>query len=65
MLEETKTIADAKALSSPRAFDADMSKEQASITPTVRGNKEKYAFAEYLTPNSIAYAATVNKGDSA
>ena len=65
MFDETNTSAEAKALRSPSAFDADMSNEQASMTPTMRGISEKYVFAEYLTPKSIAYAATVNKGESA
>jgi hypothetical protein len=40
MLELTKTKADPNAQSKPTVFDAEMSNEQASITPIVRGDKE-------------------------
>ena len=65
IFEDTKTTADANAHINPRAFEADTSNEHASMTPKVKGNREMYVFGEYLTPNSIAYAATVNNGESA
>ena len=40
ILELTKTRADPKAQRRPTAFDAETSKEQASITPNVNGNNE-------------------------
>ena len=40
MLEDTKTIADPKAQRRPNQFDADTSKEQASMTPIVKGSNE-------------------------
>ena len=40
ILDETKTIADAKALSKPITFEADMSNEHASMTPMVNGKSE-------------------------
>ena len=65
MFCETKTIAEPKAQSRPNAFEADTSNEHASITPIVSGSKDTYVFGEYFTPNMRAYAATVNRGDSA
>lgn len=64
MLEDTKMIADPNAHRRPRGFDA-ISNEQDSMTPIVNGRREIYVEAEYLTPNNIAYAATVNRGDNA
>jgi hypothetical protein len=40
-LELTKTSAEPKAQSNPTALDADMSNEHASITPTVKGSRDK------------------------
>lgn len=65
MLELTKMSAEPNAQSKPIAFDSDMSELQARITPMVSGRRERYVFAEYRTPNSRAYAATVKRGDSA
>ena len=65
MFDETKTSAEPNAQINPRALDADMSNEHASITPMVSGSSDTYVFGEYFTPNNNAYAATVNKGDSA
>ena len=65
MLEETNMMAEANAQTSPRKLDADMSNVHASMTPTVNGSNEMYVDAEYLTPKSIAYAATVKSGDNA
>ena len=45
MLDVTKTIAEPNAQRRPIAFDADMSKLQASMTPIVSGSREKYVFA--------------------
>ncbi len=41
MLDETKTNVDPNAQTRPNAFDADMSNEQASITPSVSGKSER------------------------
>jgi len=41
MLEDTKTRAEPNAQRRPVVFDADMSNVQASITPRVRGRREK------------------------
>lgn len=46
MFELTKTSADPNAHSRPIAFDADMSKLHASITPIVSGSNETYVLAE-------------------
>jgi hypothetical protein len=46
MLELTKTIADPNAQERPTKLAPDMSKVVASITPTVRGIKDKYVFDE-------------------
>ena len=54
IFEDTKMIAEPNAQRRPRALEADMSKEQASITPTVRGRRDMYVFGEYLTPNRRA-----------
>lgn len=42
ILEETKTRAEPNAQANPIKFEADMSNEQASITPSVRGRREMY-----------------------
>jgi hypothetical protein len=49
MLEDTNTIAEPKAHIKPRALDAEVSNEHASITPRVKGRREKYVWAEYET----------------
>lgn len=58
-------MAEPNAQSNPRKLDADMSNVHASMTPTVNGSSETYVDVEYLTPKSIAYAATVKSGDRA
>ncbi len=65
MFCETKTIAEPNAHSRPVMLEADTSKLQASMTPMVKGSREMYVFGLYETPKSRAYAATVNRGDSA
>lgn len=64
MLEETKMTADPNAHRRPSGLEA-ISNEQESMTPIVNGRRDAYVVAEYLTPNNIAYAATVNRGDNA
>lgn len=54
IFEETKTTADPNAQRRPIAFEADMSKLQASITPKVSGNKDRYVCGLYETPNTRA-----------
>jgi len=54
IFDDTNTMADPNAHSKPTKLDAETSKEQASMTPTVRGSRDKYVFAEYLTPNMRA-----------
>jgi hypothetical protein len=46
ILEVTNTRAEPKAERRPTAFDAVMAEEHASITPTVRGRRDKYVCAE-------------------
>jgi len=65
ILDDTKTRAEPNAHSNPVAFDAETSKLQASMTPNVRGNSDRYVCALYDTPKTSAYAATVNSGESA
>lgn len=65
MFCETKTIVEPKAQMRPNTFDREKSTDVASMTPKVRGRSETYVGKEYLTPNSRAYARTVNKGESA
>jgi len=65
MFEDTKTIAEPKAERRPRIFDAENSEEHAIMTPNVKGSNDMYVWREYRTRNNSAYAATVNKGDSA
>lgn len=49
----------------PNMFDREKSTDVASMTPNVKGKSETYVGNEYLTPNSRAYARTVNRGESA
>lgn len=65
IFEDTNMRAEPKAHKRPIILEADMSNVHASMTPMVSGRSEMYVEAEYLTPNSIAYAATVNSGDKA
>jgi hypothetical protein len=44
---------------------AESSNEHASMTPSVKGNKDKYVDGEYGTLNINRYARTVNNGDRA
>jgi hypothetical protein len=53
MLELTNTRAEPNAQRRPVGFEAD-SNVHASMTPTIRGSREKYVLGEYLTPKSIA-----------
>lgn len=46
MLEETNTSAEPKAQNRPMALEADISNEQANITPKVRGRRDMYVLAE-------------------
>jgi hypothetical protein len=54
IFDDTKTMAEPNAHNKPTALDADTSNEQANMTPSVRGNKDMYVFAEYRTPNRRA-----------
>ena len=54
MFDDTKTMAEPNAHNKPTALDADISNEQANMTPRVRGNKDMYVLAEYRTPNRRA-----------
>lgn len=54
MFEDTNTMAEANAQNNPIAFETETSKEQASITPSVRGRREMYVFGEYFTPKRNA-----------
>jgi hypothetical protein len=54
IFEVTKTSAEPKAQASPVTLLADMSNEQANMTPRVKGSSEKYVFPEYETPKSRA-----------
>jgi len=54
MLELTNTSADPNAHKRPIAFDADMSKLHASITPIVSGRRDMYVLAEYRTRKNKA-----------
>lgn len=65
MLDDTKTMADAKAHARPNTFEADVSNEQTSMTPMVNGSRDMYVFGEYRTLKTKAYAMTVNKGERA
>lgn len=53
----------AKAESRPMKL-ALKSAEQARITPTVRGIRERYVGREYCMPKKMLYAPTVSSGDS-
>ena len=46
ILDETKTRAEPKAQVRPIVFEAETSKEHASMTPNVRGRREIYVFGE-------------------
>ena len=46
MFDVTKMMAEAKAQARPSAFDADVSKEQTSMTPKVSGSREIYVLGE-------------------
>ena len=65
MFCETKTTAEPNAHSRPIILPADTSKLQASMTPRVRGRRDRYVLGLYDTPKSRAYAATVKRGDRA
>ena len=54
IFDDTNTMADPNAHSKPTKLDADMSNEQASMTPRVRGKRDMYVLAEYRTPNRRA-----------
>ena len=64
MFCETKTMVEPMAYINPMIL-AESSKEQASMTPSVRGNNDKYVDAEYSTRNMSRYVNTVNSGDNA
>lgn len=46
MLEDTKTMADPNAHRRPVTLEADISNEQASMTPSVSGSSDMYVLAE-------------------
>jgi hypothetical protein len=46
MFCETNTRVEPKAQTRPRMLDAEMSKEHASMTPRVRGRRERYVAGE-------------------
>lgn len=54
MFDDTKTMAEPNAHNKPMALDADISNEQANMTPRVRGNNDVYVLGEYRTPNRRA-----------
>jgi len=54
MFELTNTRAEPNADSKPVGLEAETSKVHASMTPMVRGKREKYVFGEYLTPKRRA-----------
>ena len=54
MFDDTNTMADPNAHNKPTVLGSDTSNEQASITPSVSGNKDMYVLAEYRTLNSRA-----------
>lgn len=47
----------------PKKLD-EKSVEQASITPTVRGIRDRYVALAYLIPRKTRYARTVKRGDN-
>jgi hypothetical protein len=65
MFCDTKMRVEPNAQTRPKMLLAEMSDEQASMTPKVRGKRERYVAAEYETEKRMAYAKTVKRGDSA
>ena len=54
MFCETKINVDPNAQNRPKMLEMVMSNEQASITPRVRGKRERYVAGEYDTLNKNA-----------